>query len=120
MGTRACLISAMVFGNDFRYTGFFCMLVPAANIIVLSLKKPYKSKGDVYRAIGNEALTLGILLIYTYYGAFVAFEDHSQTINRILPYFVLAMLCACLALNLAFIIKAIALYIREKRQFKED
>lgn len=76
LGSRFVLSSIIVFGNTFDYIGFICMLVPVTNIIILSLKKPYRAKSDVYRAIANEALTLGILAIYTYYAGFVTYTAH--------------------------------------------
>lgn len=111
IASRFVLMSIMVFGSQFKYIGFACMLVPFVNFFILNSKKPYESKGDLGRAMGNEAITFLILGIYSYYAAFVHRTDHDQTLNITLPYIVILALCACIALNITFLIKTILMFL---------
>jgi hypothetical protein len=120
MASRLVLVSIMVFGNTFKYNGFVCLIVPICMMCLIAWKKPYKTTADVGRAVTNEIITFIILGIYAYDGAFESYTNYANKINTILPYIVIGLLIVCVAMNLAFLIKILVDWIKEKRQMYQE
>lgn len=73
---------------------------------------------DNFRAIGNEVTMLLIMVVYTYYGGFVA--GHGEKMHDILPYFIVAFLFLCLLMNLVLLLAILYKKLRDKMEDEED
>lgn len=102
VGTRVLLASIFVIGVQWRYTGFIAILVPGSILAVLIWKRPYIQRLDLLRAIINESITLLILIIYTYYGGFVDWQQAATPANCALASFVVSLLFISLLVNLGY------------------
>jgi uncharacterized protein YqgC (DUF456 family) len=64
---RVLLTIVLVFGSASSYAGIIAIFIPIASVIYTGVRKPYIALYHNIRAIANDAITVVVLAIYTYY-----------------------------------------------------
>jgi hypothetical protein len=64
---RVLLTVILVFGSATLYAGIIAIFILTASIIYIGVRRPYIVLYHNIRAIANDAITVAVLAIYTYY-----------------------------------------------------
>lgn len=103
--TRLVLIGLMISLSELVMLSYVMPAFPLANIVVLSVLKPYAKNYNTYRAIFNECCLLVILGLYSYYRIEVYSLNDVNIFALYLPLGIIALLVLVLAVNLFLVLK---------------